>query len=96
MGRANWSNPPKAKAMLDRIPLGRFAGEFGPEPSGDWLQGSARGGGVGGGGSPLIAPGPHLPAEVEHVVDAILFLLSDRSSMTTGSTLPVDGGYLAT
>uniref|UniRef100_A0A8D1J2E1 L-xylulose reductase n=1 Tax=Sus scrofa TaxID=9823 RepID=A0A8D1J2E1_PIG len=59
MGRANWSNPPKAKAMLDRIPLGRFA-------------------------------------EVEHVVDAILFLLSDRSSMTTGSTLPVDGGYLAT
>ncbi|XP_047613543.1 L-xylulose reductase isoform X1 [Phacochoerus africanus] len=59
MGRANWSNPQKAKAMLDRIPLGRFA-------------------------------------EVEHVVDAILFLLSDRSSMTTGSTLPVDGGCLAT
>uniref|UniRef100_A0A8D1DRE2 L-xylulose reductase n=1 Tax=Sus scrofa TaxID=9823 RepID=A0A8D1DRE2_PIG len=50
MGRANWSNPPKAKAMLDRIPLGRFAGEFGPEPSGDWLQGSAGGGGVGWGG----------------------------------------------
>ncbi|XP_042525964.1 L-xylulose reductase isoform X1 [Dipodomys spectabilis] len=34
-------------------------------------------------------------AEVENVVDAILFLLSDRSSMTTGSTLPVDGGFLA-
>ncbi|XP_053767338.1 L-xylulose reductase [Desmodus rotundus] len=35
-------------------------------------------------------------AEVENVVDAILFLLSDRSSMTTGSTVPVDGGFLAT
>ncbi|KAM9208705.1 L-xylulose reductase [Dugong dugon] len=59
MGRANWSDPQKAKAMLDRIPLGQFA-------------------------------------EVEHVVDSILFLLSDRSGMTTGSTLPVDGGFLAT
>nr|XP_051684397.1 L-xylulose reductase isoform X2 [Oryctolagus cuniculus] len=59
MGQANWSNPHKAKPLLDRIPLGKFA-------------------------------------EVEHVVDAILFLLSDRSGMTTGSTLPVDGGFLAT
>ncbi|XP_006869685.1 PREDICTED: L-xylulose reductase [Chrysochloris asiatica] len=57
MGQANWKDPQKAKAMLDRIPLGQFA-------------------------------------EVEHVVDSILFLLSDRSSMTTGSTLPVDGGFL--
>lgn len=37
-----------------------------------------------------------LPAEMENVVDTILFLLSDRSSMTTGSTVPVDGGFLAT
>ncbi|XP_042823252.1 L-xylulose reductase isoform X4 [Panthera tigris] len=59
MAQANWSDPQKAKAMLDRIPLGRFA-------------------------------------EVENVVDVILFLLSDRSSMTTGSTVPVDGGFLAT
>ncbi|XP_059937315.1 L-xylulose reductase [Mesoplodon densirostris] len=59
MGQANWSDPQKAKAMLDRIPLGKFA-------------------------------------EVENVVDTILFLLSDRSSMTTGSTVPVDGGFLAT
>ncbi|XP_004432934.2 PREDICTED: L-xylulose reductase isoform X2 [Ceratotherium simum simum] len=59
MGQANWSDPQKAKTMLDRIPLGRFA-------------------------------------EVENVVDTILFLLSDRSSMTTGSTVPVDGGFLAT
>uniref|UniRef100_A0A8C3YPJ5 L-xylulose reductase n=1 Tax=Catagonus wagneri TaxID=51154 RepID=A0A8C3YPJ5_9CETA len=59
MGRANWSNSQKAKALLDRVPLGRFA-------------------------------------EVEEVVDTILFLLSDRSGMTTGSALPVDGGYLAT
>lgn len=59
MGQANWSDPQKAKAMLDRIPLGRFA-------------------------------------EMDNVVDTILFLLSDRSSMTTGATLPVDGGFLAT
>uniref|UniRef100_A0A8C5JZQ6 Dicarbonyl L-xylulose reductase n=1 Tax=Jaculus jaculus TaxID=51337 RepID=A0A8C5JZQ6_JACJA len=58
MGRANWSDPHKAKVMLDRIPLGKFA-------------------------------------EVENVVDAILFLLSDRSGMTTGSTMPVDGGFMA-
>ncbi|XP_021031422.1 L-xylulose reductase [Mus caroli] len=59
MGRTNWSDPHKAKAMLDRIPLGKFA-------------------------------------EVENVVDTILFLLSNRSGMITGSTLPVDGGFLAT
>ncbi|CAN0127391.1 unnamed protein product [Rangifer tarandus platyrhynchus] len=59
MGQASWSDPQKAKAMLDRIPLGRFA-------------------------------------EVENVVDTILFLLSDRSSMITGSTVAVDGGFLAT
>ncbi|XP_054393393.2 L-xylulose reductase isoform X2 [Pongo abelii] len=58
MGQAAWSDPHKAKTMLDRIPLGKFA-------------------------------------EVEHVVDAILFLLSDRSGMTTGSTMPVEGGFWA-
>lgn len=59
MGQATWSDLQKAKAMLDHIPLGRFA-------------------------------------EMENVVDTILFLLSDHSSMTTGSTVPVDGGFLAT
>ncbi|KAB1265954.1 L-xylulose reductase [Camelus dromedarius] len=59
MGQANWSDPQKAKTMLDRIPLGRFA-------------------------------------EVENVVDTILFLLSDRSSMIMGATVPLDGGFLAT
>lgn len=34
-------------------------------------------------------------AEVEEVVHAILFLLSDQSSMINGVTLPVDGGFLA-
>ncbi|KAM9296177.1 L-xylulose reductase [Gastrophryne carolinensis] len=33
-------------------------------------------------------------AEVEEVVNSILFLLSDKSSMTTGACLPVEGGYL--
>jgi len=34
-------------------------------------------------------------AEVEEVVDAVIFLLSDRASMIHGTTLPVDGGFLA-
>uniref|UniRef100_A0A3P9L555 Dicarbonyl/L-xylulose reductase n=1 Tax=Oryzias latipes TaxID=8090 RepID=A0A3P9L555_ORYLA len=34
-------------------------------------------------------------AEVDDVVDSILFLLSDSSRMTNGVTLPVDGGFLA-
>ncbi|XP_077107509.1 L-xylulose reductase [Ranitomeya variabilis] len=35
-------------------------------------------------------------AEVDEVVHSILFLLSDKSTMITGSCLPVDGGYLVT
>ncbi|CAG7731794.1 unnamed protein product, partial [Allacma fusca] len=34
-------------------------------------------------------------AEVEEVVNAILFLLSDQSSMINGVILPIDGGFLA-
>ncbi|XP_043284304.1 L-xylulose reductase [Venturia canescens] len=58
MGRLGWSDPAKARTMLDKIPLGRFA-------------------------------------EVEEVVDAVVYLLSDRSSMISGVHLPVDGGFLA-
>lgn len=35
-------------------------------------------------------------AEVSEVIDAIVYLLSDRSSMINGVALPVDGGFLAT
>ncbi|XP_051015264.1 L-xylulose reductase [Acomys russatus] len=83
MGRANWSDPHKAKVMLDRIPLGKFAGKLGRSP--DLVLAWVRVGvGVGARGG------------VGNVVDTILFLLSNRSSMTTGSALPVDGGFLAT
>ncbi|XP_013924646.1 PREDICTED: L-xylulose reductase [Thamnophis sirtalis] len=34
-------------------------------------------------------------AEVDDVVNGILFLLSDQSNMTTGATLPIDGGFLS-
>jgi NAD(P)-dependent dehydrogenase (short-subunit alcohol dehydrogenase family) len=34
-------------------------------------------------------------AEPEEVADAIRFLASPASSMITGHTLPVDGGFLA-
>ncbi|XP_043483853.1 L-xylulose reductase [Leptopilina heterotoma] len=35
-------------------------------------------------------------AEVDEVVDAVVFLLSDFSSMINGIALPVDGGFLST
>ncbi|XP_071443322.1 L-xylulose reductase isoform X2 [Hetaerina americana] len=34
-------------------------------------------------------------ADVHEVVDVILFLLSDKASMITGTTVPIDGGFLA-
>lgn len=34
-------------------------------------------------------------AEVSEVIDAIVYLLSDRSSMINGVCLPIDGGFLA-
>lgn len=34
-------------------------------------------------------------AEVSDVVDAIIYLLSDKASMINGVTLPIDGGFLA-
>eukprot|EP00049_Salpingoeca_infusionum_P001241 m.46540 g.46540 ORF g.46540 m.46540 type:complete len:254 (-) comp10931_c0_seq2:56-817(-) len=58
MGRKAWSDPDKSAAMLERIPLKRFA-------------------------------------EEEDVVNAILFLLSDKASMIHGAFLPVDGGFWA-
>ena len=34
-------------------------------------------------------------AEVEDVVNAVVFLLSDHASLISGVTLPVDGGFTA-
>lgn len=42
MGQAAWSDPQKAKAMLDRIPLGRFAGELAGSPAGSHASGLLR------------------------------------------------------
>uniref|UniRef100_A0A6B2E9N4 Putative diacetyl reductase/l-xylulose reductase n=1 Tax=Phlebotomus kandelakii TaxID=1109342 RepID=A0A6B2E9N4_9DIPT len=55
MGRENWSDPSKAKPLLEKIPLHRFG-------------------------------------EVAEVVDAIFYLLSDKSSFMTGHSLPLEGG----
>ncbi|KYN42335.1 L-xylulose reductase, partial [Trachymyrmex septentrionalis] len=35
-------------------------------------------------------------ADVDEVVDPVVYLLSDRSSMINGACLPIDGGFLAT
>lgn len=35
-------------------------------------------------------------SEVHEVVNAIIFLLSDKASMINGVELPIDGGFLAT
>lgn len=84
MGRRNWSDPAKGGPMLARIPLGRFAGAR-----------AARG--------RRCAPAMRdrnesrgcARAEIEEVVDAVVFLLSDRSTMINGAMLPIDGGYWA-
>jgi NAD(P)-dependent dehydrogenase (short-subunit alcohol dehydrogenase family) len=34
-------------------------------------------------------------ADIAEIVGAVLFLVSNASSMVTGHTLPVDGGFLA-
>ena len=34
-------------------------------------------------------------AETDDVVNAVLFLLSDRASLISGVTMPVDGGFTA-
>lgn len=83
MGRLAWSDPEKAKTMTSRIPLGKFAGQK--------LQNSVAHVDLD------IYPDTCIcvSAEVEDVVNTILFLLSDKSKMTNGVTLPVDGGFLA-
>ena len=34
--------------------------------------------------------------EPQEIVDVIVFLISDKSSMITGTLLPIDGGYTCT
>lgn len=34
-------------------------------------------------------------AEVSEVVDTIVYLLSDKSSMVNGTCVPIDGGFVA-
>ena len=91
MGRKNWSDPEVAKPMLDKIPLGKFAGMricfYYTSPC------------------TLIILGNFVPdtgnssfsfiSEPEDVADAIIFLLSDKSRMLNGITMPVDGGFCA-
>lgn len=45
---------------------------------------------------PLLNSIPlHRFAEIDDVIDAIVYLLSDRSSFVNGHSLPIEGGYLA-
>ena len=37
----------------------------------------------------------HRFAEVSEVVDTIVYLLSDKASMVSGTLVPIDGGFLA-
>ncbi|XP_065210098.1 L-xylulose reductase-like isoform X2 [Planococcus citri] len=59
LGKAAWSNPKKARPVLDRIPLHRFA-------------------------------------EIEDVVNTIIFLASEKAGMINGANVPIEGGILAT
>ena len=43
----------------------------------------------------LINVSIHLFSEPDDVAEAIIFLLSDKSKMLNGITMPVDGGFCA-
>lgn len=81
MGRMAWSDPAKSKPLLDRMPIRRFAGS-GALPMHLIV--------------PLFVDIVDVNVEVNDVVDAVLWLLSDSSSMTTGACIPVDGGMTST
>lgn len=91
MGRKNWSDPEVAKPMLDKIPLGKFAGmsrySYYTSPYTLIILFQLQ---------EII--NFHLFGfilEPEDVADAIIFLLSDKSRMLNGITMPVDGGFCA-
>ena len=96
LGRRDWTDPVVAKPMLDKIPLGKFAGTL---PILDDF------------GSKRIQKKYdctvyyhiknncwttlYMFSEPEDIADAIIFLLSEKSRMINGITLPVDGGFAA-
>ena len=80
MGRLGWSDPQKASSMLSRIPLRQFAGNVVPMIL---FHSSLQ----------SVCVCVCVWAEVSDVVDCIIFLLSDKSAMVSGATLPIDGGF---
>lgn len=80
MGKLAWSDPAKANPMLARIPLGRFAGMLRHVNDMAYIQTSLS---------------TFHFADVGDVVNAVLFLLSDKSAMINAAMLPVDGGFLS-
>ena len=80
LGRAHWGNPELGKPMLEKIPLGRFAGM---ESKTTYVRTAPKN---------KYIYSLELSEEKE-VVNVILFMLSDNSSMVTGIAMPVDGGF---
>lgn len=86
MSQEVFRDPEFAQKLKERHPLRRFAG-----PQGSGMGGRGRGGGR----AALTRPPPLPAAELGDVVSSILFLLSDCSASTSGASLLVDAGYLA-
>lgn len=83
LGRRAWADPEKAQTMLSKIPLGRSVYIC------IYITGLKY----------MVRNKIcifYRFAEINEVVNAITFLLSDKSSMINGVQLPVDGGFLAT
>jgi NAD(P)-dependent dehydrogenase (short-subunit alcohol dehydrogenase family) len=85
--------------MLEKIPLGRFAGECHRLTRSLALARAVAAAQCVGVGAPQEdahsrLPPPRMVAEVQDVVDPILFLLSDRSLMINGAMVPIEGGFL--
>jgi len=100
MGKIAWSDPKKSEPIMRRIPLGRFAGlyriEF-EERTEMKIHLDARSTKIYTQYFIIIFNFVLLPffLETDDIANAVIFMLSDYSTMVNGTSLVVDGGFLA-
>lgn len=93
MGIKAWSDPAKSQPIMNRIPLGRFAGKqifkkkFRHEAYHSVQFGSLM--------ITYCIDFCFFFLETDDVANAVIFMLSDYSTMVNGTSLVVDGGFLS-
>lgn len=84
LGKAFCEDDKRASEVKKRVPLGRFAGKFILKCSSLVVIYKY-----------AIEKKKITISEIEEVVDTVVYLLSEKSSMVTGSGILVDGGFFA-